>query len=62
MKSKLLKVKGIQVLSKKDQNSIIGGIGGSKPDLSKCGCDCAGNVTGPKYCGLFIACPQIYTC
>jgi len=63
MKSKILNVVGSQILSKKAQQAIKGGAGGySKPDLSQCGCDCAGNVTGPKYCVIYIACPQVYTC
>lgn len=63
MKSKILNVAGSQVLTKKAQQEIKGGIGGfGGPDLSKCGCDCAGNVTGPKYCVFYMACPQVYTC
>lgn len=63
MKLKILNVAGSEILSKKAQQNVKGGIGGSgKPDFSKCGCDCAGNVTGPSYCGFYFACPQVYTC
>jgi len=63
MKSQILNVAGSEILSKKAQQEIIGGAGGSgKPDLSQCGCDCAGNVTGPGYCSLYFGCPQVYTC
>jgi hypothetical protein len=54
---KLVNIKGVSVLSRAEQQSVGGGY-----DLSLCGCDCAGNVTGPKYCPWFIACPQVYTC
>ena len=60
MKSKILNVVGSQILSKKAQKEVKGGAGGF--DISLCGCDCAGNVTGPKYCPLLIGCPQVYTC
>jgi len=62
MKKQILNVAGSQVLSKKAQQEITGGAGGGIPDLSKCGCDCAGSVTGPKYCKLYFACLQVYTC
>lgn len=63
MKLGILNVAGSAILSKKAQQNVKGGKGGiSKPDLSKCGCDCAGSVTGPKYCGFYMACPQVYTC
>jgi len=63
MLKQILNVAGSQILSKKEQQQITGGAGGfNKPDLSQCGCDCAGNVTGPKYCSIYIACPQVYTC
>ena len=61
MKSQILNVVGSQVLSKKSQQEIKGGISG-KPDLSLCGCDCAGNVTGPFYCSFYIGCTQQYDC
>jgi hypothetical protein len=56
----LVNIKGVSTLSRAEQQSISGGIG--TPDLSLCGCDCAGNVTGPLYCRFYIACPQVYTC
>jgi len=61
MKSKILNVVGSQILSKKAQQEITGGVSG-KPDLSLCGCDCAGNVTGPFYCNFYFGCPQVYNC
>ncbi|WP_046755561.1 hypothetical protein [Kordia jejudonensis] len=60
MKNNILNIKGATAISKNEQSQINGGIGGY--DFSKCGCDCAGRVTGPKYCEWFIACPQVYTC
>ena len=57
----LLSISGATVLSKKEQKNFMGGISGT-PDLSKCGCDCAGRVTGPFYCSTYFACPQVYTC
>ncbi|AXG71083.1 hypothetical protein KORDIASMS9_03338 [Kordia sp. SMS9] len=59
--SKILNIKGAKEISKETQSQIHGGIGAGY-DLSKCGCDCAGRVTGPKYCSLFIACLHVYTC
>ena len=60
MKKQILNVAGSAILSKKAQKEITGG--GGTPDLSLCGCDCAGGVTGPFYCFKYIACPQVYTC
>ena len=64
MKKSILNIKGATAISKAAQSDINGGArwkpGGN--DLSKCGCDCAGRVTGPFYCQLEIACPQVYTC
>ncbi|WP_299109683.1 hypothetical protein [uncultured Tenacibaculum sp.] len=60
MKNNLLNLKGATVLNKRDLKSITGGI--SFNDISKCGCDCAGRVTGPFYCQQLIGCPQVYTC
>jgi hypothetical protein len=57
----LRNIKGVSALSRAEQQSVAGGIGGD-PDLSLCGCDCAGRVTGPIYCNWYIACPQVYTC
>jgi hypothetical protein len=54
-------LKNAKKLQKQDLKNIMGGVSGN-PDLSLCGCDCAGAVTGPKYCGQYIACPQVYTC
>ncbi|CAL2079903.1 Bacteriocin [Tenacibaculum sp. 190524A05c] len=63
MKKTILNVKGATTLSKAQQQEVNGGIDLiGYGDLSKCGCDCAGNVTGPLYCQKFMACPQVYTC
>lgn len=62
MKKNILNIKGASVISKNEQSQINGGIGLGGYDLSLCGCDCAGRVTGPKYCPWFMACPQVYTC
>ena len=59
MKNRLLSLSGIEILSREQQKMIVGQ---SKFDLSKCGCDCAGSVTGPFYCAGQIACLQVYTC
>ncbi len=61
MKKNLLNISGVSVLSKRQQKNVSGGIG-LNIDLSKCGCDCAARVTGPKYCSYYIACPDIDTC
>jgi hypothetical protein len=53
----LLHIKGVSTLSREEQKSVAGGF-----DLSLCGCDCAGNVTGPLYCFGQIYCLQVYTC
>lgn len=60
MKKSILQIKGMEVLSKEHQRNIKGAASGG--NTGKCGCDCAGNVTGPYYCQLYFACPQIYTC
>ena len=60
MKKNFLNIKGTAILSKNELKEITGGI--SLQDSSKCGCDCAGRVTGPFYCHQLIACPQVYTC
>ena len=62
MKSKILNISGSQILSKKAQQEITGGGGWGKPDLSKCGCDCTGAVTGPSYCGFYFGCTQQIDC
>ena len=61
---KLISITGATVLSSKQQKNIEAGAGGlgGNVDLSLCGCDCAGRVTGPFYCSFYIACPQVYTC
>lgn len=59
---KLQSISGASLLTNKQQKDIIGGIGGGNVDLSLCGCDCTGSVTGPFYCGFYIACPHVYTC
>ncbi|MEO4005616.1 MULTISPECIES: hypothetical protein [unclassified Flavobacterium] len=61
MKTNLLNISGVQVLSKENQRQILGQalvIG----DISKCGCSCSGSVTGPAYCQRIMVCPQVYTC
>lgn len=61
MKSKLLSISEIKVLTRENQKQVFGGV--LEPeDLSKCGCDCTGSVTGPFYCRRHIYCPQVYTC
>ena len=60
MKTSLLNLPGVEVLSRESQKTILGQAG--KPDLSLCGCSCSGAVTGPYYCIQYIACPQVYTC
>jgi hypothetical protein len=59
MKNRLLSLSGVEILSREQQKMIVGQ---AKIDLSKCGCDCAGSVTGPSYCAGQIACTQGYTC
>ena len=59
MKTSILNITGVEVLSNESLKMIKGQ---GTPNLSLCGCDCAGSVTGPKYCANYIACPQIYTC
>lgn len=60
MKSNILNIKGVEVLSKQSQKEVLGQAKGC--NLSLCGCDCAGNVTGPSCCNFYIGCPQVYTC
>ena len=62
MKANLLNIAGVQVLSKENQKAIVGQGGIKNHDLTLCGCSCSGAVTGPFYCDLYIACPQVYTC
>ncbi len=63
MKKSFLNVSGANLLSKAQQQEVNGGIDLiGYGDLSKCGCDCAGRVTGPLYCHKLMACPQVYTC
>ncbi len=59
MKKNILNIKGVAAISKEAQREISGGIGLS---FGTCGCDCAGRVTGPKYCQDIWGCPQVYTC
>lgn len=54
-------LKNAKKLKQADLKNIVGGVSGN-PDLSLCGCDCAGAVTGPYYCVQYIGCPQVYTC
>ena len=60
MKTNLLNIEGVTILSKKSQSTVQGQASGA--DLSLCGCSCSGAVTGPFYCHKYIACPQVYTC
>lgn len=67
MKTNILNIAGVEVLSKQNLKAIKGqgfeSVGSVGPiDLSLCGCSCSGSVTGPKYCVYYIACPQVYTC
>jgi len=63
MKKSILELKNAKKLTRDQMKSVVGGIGDPvNPDLSKCGCDCAGRVTGPSYCIRYIACPQVYNC
>ncbi|MPT34739.1 hypothetical protein [Flavobacterium sp. WV_118_3] len=63
MKTNLLNISGVQVLSKENQRQILGQVLVEEPhDLSKCGCSCSGSVTGPAYCSLYIGCLQVYNC
>lgn len=62
MKTRLLNIAGVEVLSRESQKMITGQGKGGNPDLSLCGCSCSGAVTGPAYCVQYIACPQVYTC
>ncbi|WP_136667969.1 hypothetical protein [Flavobacterium sp. H122] len=59
MKSKILSIKGAEMLSNEKLKQIKGG---AKVDLSLCGCSCSGSVTGPDYCVIYFACTQGYTC
>lgn len=59
MKSKFLKISNVEVLSRVNLKTIQGS---AVVDLSLCGCDCAGAVTGPAYCSIYFACLQVYTC
>ena len=60
MKKNLLSISGATILTRQEQKNLTGGI--SLPSAKGCGCDCAGRVTGHKYCIELIACPQVYTC
>lgn len=51
-------LKNAKKLKKSDLKDIIGGVSGN-PNLSLCGCDCSGAVTGPYYCVQYIGCPQV---
>lgn len=59
MRTKLLNVSGVEVLSRENLKNIQGS---AIVDLSKCGCSCSGAVTGPAYCHIYFACLQVYTC
>lgn len=63
MKSNLLNITGVQVLSKENQRQVYGQVFVEQPiDLSLCGCSCSGSVTGPDYCSLHFGCLQVYRC
>jgi hypothetical protein len=55
-------VKGVEILSKNDQKTILGQLQQQSCNLALCGCDCAGGITGPACCHFFIACLQGYFC
>ncbi|MCD1116861.1 hypothetical protein [Chryseobacterium turcicum] len=55
-------LKNAKKLKQADLKNIVGGVKGGNPDLSLCGCDCAGTVTGPEYCPQYFGCLQVYTC
>jgi hypothetical protein len=59
MKSKLLNISGVEILSRENLKNIVGS---AIIDMSKCGCSCSGSVTGPAYCQMYMACIQVYTC
>lgn len=61
MKKSILNIEGVNAISKEAQRQINGGAGWPSK-CTGCGCDCAGNVTGPLCCHITIACPQVYTC
>ncbi|MBB4805126.1 natural product precursor [Chryseobacterium defluvii] len=54
-------LKNARKLRKSDLKAITGG-NMETFDLSLCGCDCRGVVTGPKECSDHMACLQVYTC
>ena len=64
MRTKLLNVSGVEVLSRESLKNIQGSLlfDEHNVDLSLCGCSCSGSVTGPFYCYLHMSCPQVYTC
>lgn len=53
-------LKNAKKLNKKDLKNMVGGE--INHDITLCGCDCAGAVTGPAYCLNYMGCPQVYTC
>ena len=61
---KLALISGAAILSSKQQKEVLGGKGGGDVDgeAQICGCDCAGNVTGPAYCSFIMSCIQVYNC
>ena len=65
MKTNILNIAGVEVLSKQNLKAIKGQGSVSVDasiDLSLCGCSCSGAVTGPEYCIYHIACLQVYNC
>ncbi|GEM_PF-214980 len=63
MKTNLLNITGVEVLSKENQRQIFGQVFVEETGpISNCGCSCSGAVTGPAYCNRIMACPQVYTC
>lgn len=63
MKSDILNIKGVEILSKQSQKEVLGRIGGGGScNLSLCGCDCTGSVTGPLCCYAHINCLHVITC
>lgn len=66
MKKKFLNIEGVTTLSKAQQKEVSGGFSPEDligyGDISKCGCDCGGSVTGPSYCSEIMACIHVYRC
>lgn len=56
-------LKNAKKLKSSELKDIVGGAGnGGTPDLSLCGCNCDGTMSGPKYCGQYMGCLQVIRC